>query len=661
LPGVNLKKSTVDLNTYVNSVVQNRHPHFANVDGFAERCLACIVRKIRSNLPTLKALEAISQCGRGGQVDPGCVLIPRMKDGRITIARPGGGTGGTKKIHPHLALVQIFKNPSVVNHNTLVSSPQCAAPFIAKGEGEGEMVCISPLHYHVDSQKVKSPSTPKKKLPTAMVSQQPPTNQLSSANALLNHIRAMEQQKLDNLALTQQQDMVKQFGDVMNKEPLQDIIASANFKVTSPKKQVMEANKQKRSVQEVENDSDFLSDSEDEIDWIKKWEEERIEPDVSGVQDFNEEDLVKEIEVMAIKKEELGNDVLVTADKNLVDRLKLEDGFRDLLNGKYDLEPLHGLHKQKLKKNQTKKVQKVEKVRKKPGPKPKKKIGEAWTSDPNKGKLSVGEKQKNPAPKSEVMGAAALGASNVVKVEEKDEAVIQNLLEDIKGSFESQFEMDLETFGSHEEQSFSNQDFAMTNAFNLSSLDDLSKDSFVGQPALSGGVTSGSSDAMFGGAGAGLELPGLVDSWQDKEEERLREQQSQYRQEQGMQAYRQQQELSFSGQDDLSQDMQYPGGHQGINFREQQELFSRPQNLSFGHSQPEDLTYVHAEPEDLTFGHRQPEDLTFSHNEPEDLTFVHRESQQIDSDQTVSQYDSSAFLSAGSISQEQFLNMFDQD
>merc|ERR1719233_2620166 len=43
LPGVNLKKSTVDLNTYVNSVVQNRHPHFANIDGFAERCLACVV------------------------------------------------------------------------------------------------------------------------------------------------------------------------------------------------------------------------------------------------------------------------------------------------------------------------------------------------------------------------------------------------------------------------------------------------------------------------------------------------------------------------------------------------------------------------------------------------------------------------------------------
>eukprot|EP00092_Neocalanus_flemingeri_P027825 GFUD01030208.1.p1 GENE.GFUD01030208.1~~GFUD01030208.1.p1 ORF type:complete len:617 (-),score=204.44 GFUD01030208.1:107-1957(-) len=615
-------------------------------------------------------------CGRGSQADPGCVLIPRMKDGRITIARPGGGAGGTKKIHPHLALVQIFKNPSVVNHNTLVSSSYCAAPFIAKGEGEGEMVCISPMHYTVDSQKVKSPSTPKKKLPP--MNSLPPTQQLNTANALLNHIRAMEQPKLESSPMDLKHEIGKALDSVDGREHLQEVPPATELKVSPPRKQTVSA-KVKRSVQDIGSDSDFLSDSEDEIDWVKKWEEERVDPGVVVVQEFNEEELVNDIEIMAIKMGDLGKEELVAAEKKLVDRLKIVDGFRDFVSGKYDLEPLKALQKSKPKKTVSKKILKVDKqvptVRKKPGPKPRKKIGEAWISDPNKGKTNTGEKPKPPESKTEVTGASAIIASSTQHVEEeKDEAVIQNLLEDIKGSFESQFEMDLETFGSHEEQSFSNQDFAMTNAFNLSSLDELSKDSFVGQPALVSGVTSGSSDAMFGGAGAGLELPGLVASWQDKEEVGHREQDMQFRQEQGV-AYRQGQQggMSFRGQDDISQDMPYTTEHQGMNFREQQELFSsrvpedltfdnrEPEDLTFGNREPEDLTFGHRQPEDLTFGHREPVNLAFGHTEPEDLTFGHRESQQLASDQTANEFGTSAFLSAGSISQEQFLNMFDQD
>jgi len=465
LPGVNLKKSSVDLNTYVNTVVQNRHPHFANIDGFAERCLACIVRKIRSNLPTLKALEAISLCGRGVQTDPGCVLIPRMKDGRITIARPGGGAGGTKKIHPHLALVQIFKNPSVVNHNTLVASPHCAAPFVAKGEGEGEMVCISPLHYHVDTQRVKSPSTPKKKPPQSTTA----TNQMSNANVLLNHIRAMEQQKLEAQSIDPHQEIARLLGasKMIGEMPVD--IPNTDKKVISPKKQKVKDTK--RPAQNVDSDSDFLSDSEDEVDWVKKWEEERVEPLESGVQEFNEEELVKEVEVLTIKKSDEGKEELFTADKHLVDRLKIREGCRDLVNGKYDLEPVKALQKPKPKKSDAKKqCKQVPGVRKKPGPKPKKKLGEAWISDPNKGKANIGEKQKHQHKQLEnPTKSVSYAEQQVVKEEiiqpkiekedDKDEAVIQHLLEDIKGSFENQFEMDLQNFGSHEGQTFSNQDY----------------------------------------------------------------------------------------------------------------------------------------------------------------------------------------------------------
>jgi len=694
----------VDLNTYVNSVVQNRHPHFANIDGFAERCLACIVRKIRSNLPTLKALEAISLCSSGCvQTDPGCVLIPRMKDGRITIARPGGGAGGTKKIHPHLALVQIFKNPSVVNHNTLASSPHCAAPFVAKGEGEGEMVCISPLHYNVDTNRVKSPSTPKKKPPIHHAASQ---NHLGNANALLNHIRAMEQQKLDAVPIDPQQEIARLLGaNKVEKEPLQEIIRSGGKKLVPPKKQTVGSKSKdiKRAAQQ--SDSDFLSDSEDEVDWVKKWNEERVEPIEVGVQEFNEDELVRNVEVLAIKKSCEGREELVPAEKLLVDRLKIREGCKDLISGKYDLGPVKALQKPKPKKSDLKKQCKSEKpvptVRKKPGPKPKKKLGEAWISDPNKGKNCFGEKQKpclepkaeilansiQPALKEEIIQTSVkeeIIQPKEEKDEEKDEAVIQHLLEDIKGSFESQFEMDLQNFGNHEEPTFSNQEFSMTNAFNLSSLDDLSKDSFVGPPVLSTGVTSGSSDAMFGGAGSGLELPGLVASWEDKEQDHHREQSIRYSQDD---SFRQNISFSERSHGDPSQDLPYPRLGRDGGFRVQEETFDREpedltfssrrsESLSFSHRTPEDLTFGHSEPEDLTFSRhpedltfsRHPEDITFGNTEPQDLTFGstranQQQQQQLVSEQTnTTEFGStSAFLSAGTISQEQFLNMFDQD
>ncbi len=176
IPGVNLKKANVDLTVYVNSLVPFKHPQFANIDGFVERCLACIVRKIRSNLPTLSTLLRVVR-HRPGDPDPGCVLVPRTKDSRITVARPaaagvatasspGGAalpqpqSGGGKKIHPHLALVQIFRHPNAQNPGQLLPSPLCASPYAASqcaAGDEGGLLCISPLHYVLGDNPSRSP------------------------------------------------------------------------------------------------------------------------------------------------------------------------------------------------------------------------------------------------------------------------------------------------------------------------------------------------------------------------------------------------------------------------------------------------------------------------------------------------------------------------
>merc|ERR1719334_3006566 len=125
-------------------------------------------------------------------------------------------------------------------------------------------------------------------------------------------------------------------------------------------------------------------------------------------------------------------------------------------------------------------------------------------------------------------------------------------------------------------------------------------------PVLSTGVTSGSSDAMFGGAGPSLELPGLVDSWEEKEREENSGQGIPYGQVQNNLI---RQNLTFvgraQGQGELSQDLAYSRVGHDDDYRGQHEIFSR---------EPEDLTFTARPPDDLTFGNTEPEDLTFGSN-----------------------------------------------
>jgi len=458
-------------------MAQNKHPNFENVDSFAERCLACIVRKIKSNLPTLKALLDSSLAWRGDCPDPGCVLIPRMKDGRITISRLGGGpsgAAGTKKIHPHLALVQIFKTPAVVNHNCLVSVSQCAAPFLSRpgDEGEREMVCISPMHYNMDNGKLKSPLTPRKKV----------SNQINSANS-------------------QQSQMKTQ--------------PSESARIVSKAAKVDEKNISFKS--DDESDSDLLSDSDDDgVDWTQKWME-RIQCNSTAVEEFQVNDLVREIKVMTVQTNNIAKEEFVNADVDLIERLNILEDFKDLLNGKYDLSQLKNLNKTKPKKmmSKTTKPVKLPYTGKKRGPKPKKKLlGETWISQT----CSDERKQNTPLTNQEAESLNEKFETKQpehVEEEKEEEEVIQNLLEDIKGSFESQFDMDLDTFGGTEGSS----DFGMATPFNLSSLDVLSKDSFVDQNLLGPGIVGGSSDAMFGGNSISLNIPDFEQDWNEEKDD----------------------------------------------------------------------------------------------------------------------------------------------
>jgi len=477
LPGVNLKKNTVDLNTYVTAVARNMHPNFANVDSYAERCLACIVRKIRSNLPTLKALEMITKSSRVSITDPGCILVPRMKDGRITIARPGGGAGGTKKIHPHLALVQIFKNPSVTNHNLLMNTEACSSPF----QGEGDLVCISPLHYFVEEKRSKPPVVVKKRIQPSDAFDPPGSN---------------------------------------TREP---VVAPVQSNYQRPA-----AVPVSKPMLSSDDGADLLSDeSDDDTDWVEKWNTESVAPASSGINEFKEEEILRQIQLLCLKTDAGGGREYIKADDSIVREMNVKEDLMMLLKGKYNLEGLKDAVRPK--KTSTAKQSTPAAKAKRPYNRKvvaksvkKKNPMEAWVSEPLTGGQSKSSEQ------STAVKPLATPEAVPVKTDE-DETVIQSLLDDIKGSFEDQFEMDLDPFGNTVGPSFASQDFGMTSSFNLANFDEdsfsstgpSSREMFHqnGQSQQSGGVASVSSDAMFSGVGGMVEDPATEPVWSSTDQD----------------------------------------------------------------------------------------------------------------------------------------------
>lgn len=93
--------------------------------------MACIFRKLKNSLADLQTLSrAVSGIIPGSR--PGnCISVPRSKDCRITVTRSSqDGSKSTKKIHPHLALFQIFSNPQAQNVNVVEHIQECKNPFV---------------------------------------------------------------------------------------------------------------------------------------------------------------------------------------------------------------------------------------------------------------------------------------------------------------------------------------------------------------------------------------------------------------------------------------------------------------------------------------------------------------------------------------------------
>lgn len=455
-----MKKGNVDIGVFVNHIIEFKHPAFADGDGFAERCLTCIIRKMKNSLPALNNLEKAARHS-SGDPDPGCVLIPRMKDGRITIAKTGAGVGGNKKIYPHLALVQIFRAPDAQNYSMLASCGGCSNPFAARGMGDfpdTEKVCISPLHYNPvaqDSNKTRKPhkspvATPKK------VVQQSIESSSSYAKALVMHSEGGG--RVDGKPI--------EYMDLLN---------------------LGEDGEKRADV--MDEDDDYIDFDDGGIDWEAKWEKEAVDVHTNGFQSFNEEEMLKEIEYLTLGKDANGKALIVQAEKKLLEKLKVLDDLKELVHGNVNIEAL-------IPKNE----------------RPPKKCREEFVGNRPSSRMATENKFQNNSENPQAK----------IPVESKEESSILNLLDDIKGSFERQFDMNLEDFGNDtEEHAFANQEFntfSMTD-FSSGHQQDMLESGSSNPPSDSllqyHSSNMGSSDAMFGGGLLEEEggLPCIINSW----------------------------------------------------------------------------------------------------------------------------------------------------
>lgn len=489
IPGLNLKKASVEVNVYVASLAAHHHPTFANIDNYAERCLACVVRKIKNNLPALQTLLRSVSRRDGDAIQTDCVCIPRTKDCRITVAR-GKGSSSTKRIHPHLALFQIFSNPQAQMVNLLEPIERCKFPYIP-GPNLGEM-CINPSHYKLVKPASKSAVN-------------------KSVNQSPSKIRSKKSQE------------------------------------QSPTKML----------QEEDSDSDFLSDASDSVDWEAEWRDKSQPAPVQPQIQFNDEELLKEIQYLTLKKDKSGIRPKPASTK-LLHSMKIIDDLRCLFKGKYDLQTFSSSSQKKIR-TKTRKYLEAERDDLESDSLPVHTPSEYNQKIPLSLPLPVPTENDDPVVNLSLMCTttsqhAAVESSSLtvfpsdqVKVKEevlmedgdcvdnsvidksrkKDDLEIQDLLENIKGSFEDDLDMELDSFNPDESE-LNNEDFqqfSIANTFSMSGINEVTSqdtgevinndESFDTTSGDDG--RAGAADALLGAGSSmddeGEELPCIVNSW----------------------------------------------------------------------------------------------------------------------------------------------------
>ena len=317
--------------------------------------------------------------------EAGCVCITRPKDGRLTIARPDHNS--TKKVFPQVLLCQAFRWPYIFFHSDIKSAENCKYQTVIKPPekepaGEvGESICINPYHYVITPEA---------------------------------QARFKRQGKSNDSGPT---------GANRKRTPKKPVSKPASNPAKATTTAGQGNNKQQQVKDEGFSESEPLDFDDEGIDYVKMWKERRIAPNKLGVQKFDENEILKEIEFMNVNNKTI-NDKL---KQKMVAEIK-----KNILSGEY----IKGY----IKKNYDPEKDDLKR------PTPKKTDSIRMSSeDQEDSNMSEDVAQTTKAPLSDDSAAPTEEAPRP-----SEDNAIQDLLDDIQGSFERQFDEEFENLSAED-------------------------------------------------------------------------------------------------------------------------------------------------------------------------------------------------------------------
>jgi hypothetical protein len=462
-----IREAVVHLLTFKND-------GFADVE-FAERALLNLARKVSSDKPT-NGMADWETCVREKSVRTPCVAVVRPKDGRMTVAK--SSVAGTKKVFPQIIICQTFRWPNIVFHNDIRSSTEhCAFSSAVKpqdGQEGGDQICINPYHYvltveamnrfnkhHGDKAKKGSAVTAPVLVPAAL-----PAKPAASSPAQKKPATAKKANSRAKAAP-----------------------AAAVEKAATP------------------TGSELIDFDDKGVDYIKLWDETAVggcddddDDDSNEIESFDEETLLNEIRFLDLKKTAIGQkyeDIgfMCDVDEELVQRLKLREQLKPIVSGEY----LRGRSEQSNRAEQQSEKLVPEAAPAPMSPTPEGEVEEeeevtfarpAIVAPPppppaaaSAAATATAAAEAAAAAAAEAAAAAAAAATHPQAPAPTEDSAIQDLLDDIRGSFERQFDNEFEELSAEDIQAAADA---------------------VGGPAVGGGVEQGDSAAE--------EMPFVIDA-----------------------------------------------------------------------------------------------------------------------------------------------------